>query len=291
MLYCELRVILQFHKRDPNWAFFFTIGDHPEHWFKLRGEMDVPALKYLREHSIKDYEDEYNDFRKGLLSAVRKDCVSDSPDSPPFQPPKISEHKPKPYSVKSKNYIVDLKELSFNPNDYSVDFITKDGSPISIPYDAPKFWLFWFLAKEYLSNNEEESWLKFPEKHLDVIDKIWLKWHGVKFIDHLTGEISDHFGTTRLPKVNNKADLIKSIQEWDKNILYHIYELRGSKHKSWVIDFNGGNRRTIKSELNKPLEEHFSDNKKLFENVQSIKYRQGLFKINTNLKLIISFIE
>ncbi len=188
--------------------------------------------------------------------------------------------------------IFDIKELSFYPKSNKVDFITQDNGTIGIQYTAPKFWMFWFLAKEYQSKNGEKSWLQFPEKHLDVIDEIWLKWHGVKFIDHLAGIISDYFDSANLPMVKSKEDLKTLIRKWDNKFFEYFDQLPGNKHKSWVLDIKGNNRRNIKTELIKPLKEHFSYCEKLFETVRSnIRNRKSPFKINTSLKVKIALIK
>jgi len=77
MLFCELRVTLQFQKPDPNWNFFFNIGDHPENWFNLRGENDVCVLKYINEHTWEEYQTDSGGFRSGALKAAKGDCVSE----------------------------------------------------------------------------------------------------------------------------------------------------------------------------------------------------------------------
>jgi len=81
ILYCELRVTLQFHKPGPNWDFYFDIGDFPEHWFKLRGENDVCVLKYLNDHSLDMYLNNPEEFRNGVLETAKGECVSE-PESP-----------------------------------------------------------------------------------------------------------------------------------------------------------------------------------------------------------------
>jgi tetratricopeptide (TPR) repeat protein len=190
------------------------------------------------------------------------------------------------------NSVNQIKQLNFTAEENHVEFLFSHSTKLIIKYDRPKFWLFWYLAKEYESEDKEKPWLQFPEKHLDIIDEIWIKWHGVKFIDHLTGLISDHFGSDHLPRVKTKEDLNTFICKWDNKFFEYFYQLPGDKHKSWVLDIKGSNRRNIKSEIIKPLNDYLKDNHNLFKSVPStIKNRPSPFKINTSLDIKISFIE
>ena len=194
----------------------------------------------------------------------------------------------KPFS----NSVKEIKQLNFTAEENHVEFLFSHSKKLIIKYDRPKFWLFWYLAKEYESEDKEKPWLQFPEKHLDIIDEIWIKWHGVKFIDHLTGLISDYFDSDHLPMVKTKEDLNTFIYKWDNKFFEYFYQLPGDKHKSWVLDIKGSNRRNIKSEIIKPLNDYLKDNHNLFKSVPStIKNRPSPFKINTSLDIKISFIE
>jgi len=190
------------------------------------------------------------------------------------------------------NSVNQIKQLNFTAEENHVEFLFSHSKKLIIKYDRPKFWLFWYLAKEYESEDKEKPWLQFPEKHLDIIDEIWIKWHGVKFIDHLTGLISDYFDSDHLPMVKTKEDLNTFIYKWDNKFFEYFYQLPGDKHKSWVLDIKGSNRRNIKSEIIKPLNDYLKDNHNLFKSVPStIKNRPSPFKINTSLDIKISFIE
>ena len=188
----------------------------------------------------------------------------------------------------------EVKELAFNESKNQVEFLLNSEKKLIIKYDSPKFWLFWFLAKEYLSEDGGESWLGFPNLHLDVINEIWLKWHKEELINHLTGIVSDYCDTPTLPMIsinNCKNDLQNKILNWDKKFLKHFVKIPGNKHKSWVFDLNGGNRRNIRSEIVKPLKTYLNDPLKLFKTVEStISHRPSQFTINPELDIKITFI-
>jgi len=303
MMYCEFRVTLQFIKPEPKWDFFFTIGNQPKDWFNIRGIKDVPALKYLNEHTIEEYGDDSNEFSNGLITSVKNGCVSDNgsdESSSKEEDEKKENNANSPKTVKKADSkkttsrkefnIKDITEIVFYENTKNVSYRIKTDEIIRVSYDAPKFWLFWYLAKEYESKNKDRSWLQFPEEHLKDINEIWKKWHKVQFIDHLTGIISDHFDSPNLPMVKSKNELNKLICSWDDSLLEHLDTLPGYNHKSWVIDIKGNNRRNIKSELLKHLKEHFHNKKFLFETVKpSIRNRVSIFKINNTLDFKISF--
>jgi hypothetical protein len=188
----------------------------------------------------------------------------------------------------------EVKELAFNESKNQVEFLLNSEKKLIIKYDSPKFWLFWFLAKEYLSEDGGESWLGFPNLHLDVINEIWLKWHKEELINHLTGIVSDYCDTPTLPMIsinNCKNDLQNKILNWDKKFLKHFVKIPGNKHKSWVFDLNGGNRRNIRSEIVKPLRTYLNDPLELFKTVKStISHRPSPFIINPELDIKITFI-
>jgi hypothetical protein len=186
--------------------------------------------------------------------------------------------------------VVDLKKLIFNANENKVEYLLIDEKKFTASYDAPKFWLFWYLGMEYKSKSNDNSWLQFPEKHIDIIDKIWLKWHKVKFINHLNGIVSDYYNTQSLFGVNDKNDLKNLLLKWDKSVLDNLNKLSENQHKTWVIDIKGGNRRNIKYNLIEPVKEQLNDSDILFKKVSSsISHRPSPFKINTNLEIEISF--
>jgi len=186
--------------------------------------------------------------------------------------------------------VVDLKKLIFNANENKVEYLLIDEKKFTASYDAPKFWLFWYLGMEYKSKSHDDSWLQFPEKNIDTIDKIWLKWHKVKFINHLNGIVSDYYNTQSLFGVNDKNDLKNLLLKWDKSVLDNLNKLSENQHKTWVIDIKGGNRRNIKYNLIEPLKEQLNDSDILFKKVSSsISHRPSPFKINTNLDIEISF--
>ena len=92
--------------------------------------------------------------------------------------------------------------------------------------------------------------------------------------------------------VKTKEDLNAFIYKWDNKFFEYFYQLPGDKHKSWVLDIKGSNRRNIKSEIIKPLNDYLKDNHNLFKSVPStIKNRPSPFKINTSLDIKISFIK
>ena len=92
--------------------------------------------------------------------------------------------------------------------------------------------------------------------------------------------------------INNcKNDLQNKIQNWDKKFLKHFVKIPGNKHKSWVFDINGGNRRNIRSEIVKPLRTYLNDPLELFKTVKStISHRPSPFIINPELDIKITFI-
>ena len=170
MLYCDLKISIRalFPKLVPNWSSIFSLGKYPKHWINLRYS-DVPALKVMSEYPIKQYEKGSEDFRLKVVEAVKGDCVSDSPDSPPPQPSKINEPKPQPFGTTYKNHLILIPKLPIkqhqniiiwydaNGKEYKKTEVTND------PFD-----FIYYLA--WLKQNGYEKGLYY-KKPMSLTDK------------------------------------------------------------------------------------------------------------------------
>jgi len=187
MLYCELRIILQFHKPFPNWDFFFKIGNHPEHWFSLRGERDVPALKYLCENSLDEYENNPKEFQDGLLSDVKAGCVSDNGDTPPEAIAiDITEDIPHQINLFEKIELIprnNIAEEIFGKEHKNIASITKSGKTEVYILPDEQFVYLYLLAVERKIYK----------------DKIWI-WRNEEISPKAKGILKDKLGIKRVMK-------------------------------------------------------------------------------------------
>ena len=249
MLYCELRIVLQFHKPDPNWNFSFTIGEHPEHWFKLRGEKDVPALRYLSEHSIEEYEKKPDDFKDGLLSAVKGDCVS---EAPPSSPPDIDE--PKPHDMESDTLthetpidLTDFHSITLDPNnpilsnDKSKVTLTGKNKKVSFKLTQVQSSFLDFLIQERSRN--EKHWLADRDKRKNVLLEIINRYI--------------------LP------DQYEDELDVDSN----------KKNDTWISDNINYYRKTLVSDINNKLKDKYDDVKGNIIVLIKVPHKTGVYSI------------